>query len=40
MKLTGNLTARVLLKDLADNFVAKPDLLFPTGRLVAGKLIS
>jgi S1 RNA binding domain len=40
VRLSRNCTARVLLKDLSDNFVSSPEQEFPIGRLVAGRVLT
>ena len=40
VRISRSITARVMLKDLADTYVADPSLEFPTSKLVAGKVIS
>ncbi len=34
------MSGRVLLKDLSDRFLSNPELEFPRGKLVAGKVLS
>jgi S1 RNA binding domain len=40
VRLSRSCTARVLLKDLSDNFVSSPEQEFPIGRLVAGRVLT
>eukprot|EP00953_Heterococcus_sp_UTEX-ZZ885_P019315 10793-Heterococcus_DN1.PRE.1 len=40
VRLSRTCTARVLLKDLSDNFVSSPEQEFPIGRLVAGRVLT
>lgn len=40
VRLQGGVNGRVMLKHLSDRFVSNPRLEFPTGKLVAGKVLS
>lgn len=40
VRLSGGVTGRVLLKDLADHYVANPEEIFAIGKLVAGRVLS
>ena len=39
VRLSKNVTARVLIKDLADGFITSPMEAFPVGKLVAGRVL-
>lgn len=39
VRLAGGVSGRVLLKLLSDRYVSSPEKEFPTGRLVAGKVL-
>lgn len=39
VRLEGAVNGRVLLKHLSDRYVSNPRLEFPTGKLVAGKVL-
>lgn len=40
VRLRGGVTGRVLLKHLSDRFLSDPEEDFPTGKLVAGKVLA
>lgn len=39
VRLDGDVSGRVRMRDLSDTFVASPAEEFPTGRLVVGKVL-
>ena len=39
LRLSASLTARVLIRDLADEFVKDPSVAFPTGKLVDARVL-
>lgn len=40
LRVNSSLTGQVLMRDLSDNFVAEPHLIYPMGKLVTARLLS